>query len=163
MIKPLDNRYAEEVMALIQDAVVAMKNSGIEQWDEIYPSIKEIDEDIESESAFGFFNDGKLIAYIALNDKYSPEYDSANWITKGKSLIVHRLSVAPSQQGKGIAGKFMRFVEQYARDNDYNSIRLDAFMENPAALKLYDNLGYRKAGIICFRKGQFYCYEKEIG
>lgn len=89
-------------MALIQDAVVAMKNSGIEQWDEIYPSIKEIDEDIESESAFGFFNDGKLIAYIALNDKYSPEYDSANWITKGKSLIVHRLSVAPSQQGKAL-------------------------------------------------------------
>lgn len=150
-------------MRLIQNVVTTMKKAGIDQWDEIYPSINEIKEDIESKCAFGFFDNDNLTAYIALNDKYSPEYNFVDWKTTGKNLIVHRLSVDPPQQGKGIAKKCMLFAEQYARENDYNSIRLDAFTENRAALKLYESLEYDKAGIVYFRKGKFYCYEKEIG
>jgi ribosomal protein S18 acetylase RimI-like enzyme len=161
-IKLLDHNYTNEAMRLMQQVVAAMKRAGIEQWDEIYSSVNEINGDIGSGCAFGFFDNGKLAAYFVLNSEYSPEYDSADWKTKGRSLIVHRLSVDPLQQGKGIAKKCMLFAEQYAKENDYNSIRLDAFSKNPAALRLYESLEYRKAGVVYFRKGQFYCYEKEI-
>jgi len=133
-------------MRLVQDVVTAMKKEGINQWDEIYLSLDEIHKDIESDSAFGFLDNKRLIAYIAQNNEYSPEYNSVDWKTNGKSLIVHRLSVDPLQQGKGIAKKCMQFAEQYAKENDYNCIRLDAFSKNPVALKLYENLGYNNVG-----------------
>jgi hypothetical protein len=40
------------------------------------------------------------------------------------------------------------------------SIRLDAFTENRCALHLYDGNGYKTKGVVTFRKGNFYCYEK---
>jgi len=163
VIELLDHKHINEIMWLIQNVVTAMRQNGLDQWDEIYPSINEIEEDLESGCAFGFFDNDNLTAYFALNDKYSPEYNFVDWKTTGKNLIVHRLSVDPQQQGKGIAKKCMLFAEQYARENDYNSIRLDAFSENKIALRLYESLGYEKIGIVYFRKGKFYCYKKEIG
>ncbi len=56
----------------------------------------------------------------------------------------------------------MHFVEQYAEVHGYDVIRLDAFTRNPAAVRLYEGRGYRKAGIVSFRKGPFYCFEKRI-
>lgn len=40
--------------------------------------------------------------------------------------------------------------------------RLDAFTENPFALKLYDNLGYSRVGYADWRKGRFYLMEKYL-
>jgi len=54
----------------------------------------------------------------------------------------------------------MNFAEEYARSSGYSSIRLDAFLQNKAALKLYEKRGYENVGTVVFRKGVFNCYEK---
>lgn len=56
----------------------------------------------------------------------------------------------------------MEFAEEKAEREGYQAIRLDAFTGNPPALALYDHRGYRKAGTVLFRKGWFFCFEKEI-
>lgn len=162
MIITLDNSFCNEVIIIIKEAVAEMKNQGIEQWDEIYPSFEVIKDDIESKVAYGYFHEGELSAYMVLNEEYSSEYNLIDWSIGGKNLIIHRLTVKPSKQRMGIAKKCMLFAEQYAEEKGYNSIRLDAFLYNPAARKVYETLNYRKAGIINLRKGKFYCYEKEI-
>jgi ribosomal protein S18 acetylase RimI-like enzyme len=57
----------------------------------------------------------------------------------------------------------MDFAEKTAAVEGYDCMRLDAFTNNTAALILYENRGYRKAGVVRFRKGEFYCYEKSTG
>jgi len=42
------------------------------------------------------------------------------------------------------------------------SVRLDTFSENPAALRLYEKLGYKNTGRVNFRKGLFYLFEKSL-
>lgn len=162
MIKQLKLNRLNESIAIINNVKKKMAEQNILQWDEIYPTILDIEKDINNNQAFGFFEDDKLCAYIALNELYDPEYDALQWNVEGKALIVHRLSVDPTVQGKGIAKKLMLFAEEYAKDNGYKSVRLDAFPQNPAALKIYSTLMYTFIGTVTFRKGLFYCYEKRI-
>jgi hypothetical protein len=56
----------------------------------------------------------------------------------------------------------MLYAEQYAKENYYCSLRLDAFVKNSFANRLYTKMGYDKPGIIELRKGLFNCYEKII-
>jgi ribosomal protein S18 acetylase RimI-like enzyme len=79
-------------------------------------------------------------------------------------LIIHRLSVHPEFQGKGVAKEILKFIEACAFENNYSSIRLDAYSGNERALKLYENFGYKKAGQFMYPKRDlpFYCYEKNI-
>jgi RimJ/RimL family protein N-acetyltransferase len=56
----------------------------------------------------------------------------------------------------------MKFAESVAEKEGFDTIRLDAFSENPGAVALYERLGYRRAGTVNFRKGAFFCLEKQV-
>jgi GNAT superfamily N-acetyltransferase len=162
MIRQLSVENIEEAYLIIKDVISSMRKQGIDQWDELYPNKTVIMKDIFLNQAVGYFDGDKLLAYMALNDEYAPEYDSIKWNTTGSALIVHRLSVISAKQGNGIARNMMLYAEQYAMKNKYCSLRLDAFVNNSFANRLYMNMGYDKPGIIELRKGLFNCYEKRI-
>ena len=75
-------------------------------------------------------------------------------------MIVHRLCVNPQYQNIGIGTKTMMKIEDMVKKMGVNSIRLDAFTENPQALRLYEKLGYTTTGYADWRKGRFALMEK---
>ena len=80
--------------------------------------------------------------------------------------MTHRLAVAPSAQGRGVAGALMRQAEHEARALGLRVLRVDTNSENAATQRLFPKLGYRFAGEItlAFRPGlRFFCYEKWLG
>lgn len=159
----IDPQDINEVMGLIKEVIAEMENKEIAQWDELYPDYKTIAEDIHSEAMFGIFKDLELAGIVVLDKNQSPEYSSVEWeLADGNPLVMHRLCVRPKFQGQGIAKQLLKFSEQFAIDYSYTSIRLDAFSGNPSALYLYESNGYRKRGMVTFRKGDFNCYEKII-
>lgn len=152
-----------EVMSLIKEAIVEMENKNIYQWDEVYPDYNTVLADIQGGTMFGVFNYLELIGIVVLDKNQSPEYSSIKWESNNNSsLVMHRLCVRPKFQGQGVAKQLLRFSEQFGINNNYKSIILDAFSSNPSALNLYENNGYVKKGVVTFRKGDFYCYEKII-
>jgi GNAT superfamily N-acetyltransferase len=151
------------IMSLIRLAVAKMQRQGIFQWDEHYPNQEIIAEDIAADSLYKIQTGSDIAGIIVLNEQQSPEYASLTWRDgTGRPLCVHRVCIHPSYQRRGLARRLMLFVESYARKNNYSSIRLDTFSKNPFALRLYDSLEYQLAGILSFRTGDFYCYEKLI-
>lgn len=56
----------------------------------------------------------------------------------------------------------MLHAEEDALSMGFQAIRLDAFSENPFALKLYGNRGYSRAGYADRRKGRFYLMQKYL-
>ncbi|WP_210411551.1 GNAT family N-acetyltransferase [Oceanispirochaeta crateris] len=100
-----------------------------------------------------------------MNENQPSEYGQISWSThENKILVVHRLSVHPDSQGKGIARIFMNFIKTFAQKEKYLFIRLDAYSENIAALKLYERMGYQRLGqiFIPFKDSTFYCFNKII-
>ena len=66
----------------------------------------------------------------------------------------------PAFQNQGIAGWTLKHIEEQLTEWGIHAIRLDAFTENPYAIKLYEKMGYAKVGTVDFRKGRFYLMEK---
>jgi ribosomal protein S18 acetylase RimI-like enzyme len=148
--------------AIVRDATRCMDEQGIPQWDEIYPNKAILTKDIERQEMHVIDPDGRVAGFIVINETQSPEYAAVEWSYPGRALVVHRLTIDPAYQRRGLATRLMDFAEETAAIQGYNCIRLDAFTRNPASFTLYENRGYRKAGIVRFRKGKFFCYEKAI-
>ena len=162
-ISQLTQEQIPEIMQLIQDAIATMEQQGIPQWDEIYPGIKEITADVQHQTQYGLMI-GTMIAGIMTLDEHQPEqYQSISWnLDDPRPLVVHRFCVSPQCQGRGYSKIMMRFVEEFAIRNNYQSIRLDSFTQNPISCSLYRKLEFIERGIVTFRKGEFYCFEKEV-
>ena len=152
----------DSVIALVGDAIQDMEDNGIHQWDEVYPARNIFEEDITAEELYCVKLSQIIAGVVALNEYQPVEYSSIRWSDNGKPLIIHRLCIKPGFQGKGLAKLLMLFAENYAIEQHYTSIRLDAFTGNPNALGLYDSLHYLRKGLVEFRKRDFYCYEKVL-
>ena len=154
-----------DIMNLVVSCRDDLNAKKIYQWNENYPTWEIINEDILNNEAYGLFDNDKLVSIFALNTKEDPLYKTLNWSFKNeKALIIHRLAVLPSYQGKGIGKKVLKFAEEFCSKKNLKSIRLDAFSLNTAANNLYLNFGYTYVGKLTFR-GRIHhnnCYEKLI-
>jgi len=141
-------------------------DNGIFQWNEMYPSKEILQKDIELQQLWKLTENNTIIGIVVLTKIEDVEYKSVKWLTENRSnLYVHRLAVHPTYQGKGYAQKLMSFGENYAVNNNYNSIRLDTFSKNIRNQKFYKKRGYVKLESIFFpnqSKHPFYCYEKVL-
>ena len=152
-----------EIMSLIRAAVKKMIAGGLFQWDEHYPNIDIITDDVKARNLFKILENDRIAGVMVLNEQYPPEYDDLVWEDKGRRfLCVHRLCVHPDFQGRGYSKKLMRFAEEHAKKNGRSSIRLDTNTGNQKALALYDSLDYRRVGTVRFRMGHFQVFEKVL-
>lgn len=152
---------AAELLDLVRDCVAAMRAAGIEQWDEVYPNADSIARDIEAGTLDVLVEDDEIMACITLDQNMDPLWQGMDWTTNGEPPIaLHRLMVHPSRQGRGYAKLLMQHAESVARQRGCRSIRLDTFLNNPAAMSLYPRLGYRRTGTAMMRKGEFAGFEK---
>jgi ribosomal protein S18 acetylase RimI-like enzyme len=149
--------------ALVREATRQMDARGIAQWDELYPTREILAKDIERGEMHVIESEGGAAGIIVLNEHQEPEYAAVRWWFSGPALVVHRLAVHPAFQRRGLASRLMDFAEERAAALKYACVRLDAFTKNPAACSLYESRGYRKAGTVRFRKGEFFCFEKAMG
>lgn len=152
-----------EVSALFKEAIVNLQMNHIDQWDEYYPNNKTLIEDIEKQHMYVMTSDGKIVSAIVLNEEQNDDYDNMNWMNQtGKFAVFHRLCVHPDFQNRGIGRATVIYAEQHLADAGYESIRLDAFLNNLKSLRLYESLEYTLIGKTFYRKGEFGLYEKQL-
>lgn len=152
---------APALLQLVRACVAAMRAAGIEQWDEVYPDSGVIARDIEAGTLDVMCDEEQIVACITVDRNMDPLWKELDWRSEGDpAAVVHRLMVHPAQQGRGIAKTFMQHAEAVARNMGCRSIRLDSFLQNPAAMALYPRLGYRRTGTAMMRKGPFAGFEK---
>ncbi len=164
MIKKASKQDLDQLLTVVKSCGKNLIDQGIFQWNEEYPKREDLLEDIELQELWKLEDKNSIIGLIVLTENEDAEYQDVKWLTKNhKNLYIHRLAVDPKFQGKGYAQKLMDFAEKYARENGYNSIRLDTFSENKRNLKFYEQRNYVKLESIYFPKQSafpFYCYEK---
>lgn len=147
--------------ALTAECVAQMRAQGIEQWDEVYPDGPLIAQDIATGTLHVLDGPDGVIGCVTVDDRPDPLWQGLHWSADSKPFAaVHRLMVRPSCQGRGLARRLMSHAELNARGQGCRSIRLDTFTKNPAALALYEKLGYRLTGTALMRKGEFVGFEK---
>lgn len=92
---------------------------------------------------------GVLCASMILNHVQLDAYASISWEYPADPegvLVIHTLCVPPSQGGRGIGSRMVRFAEEEAARRGCDVLRLDTWEHNSPAANLYHRLGFRYAG-----------------
>lgn len=151
------------VLKITKNCAVEMDAMGIYQWNENYPNRNAFLNDINNNELLVFTKGSLVIGCIALCEKMDDAYKNVRWLIKdGKNLYIHRLAVDPQFQKKGIGKKLMDYAEDFAKKNNFISIRLDTFSKNKNNMKFYERRGYKKLDEVFFpnqSKFPFHCYE----
>ena len=153
------------IMIMYKSCVKGMIANGIDQWDDTYPDIDTINQDLEKQSYYVVEEKGEIIGGINIDQNQDKTYLDIDWEDKSDSfLVVHRLGVKEEFWNKKIGKDLMLFTEQLVTEKGLKSIRLDTYSGNPKAMEFYRRLGYRELGSINLKpnKNEYYCFEKII-
>ncbi|SDH48815.1 GNAT family N-acetyltransferase [Winogradskyella thalassocola] len=142
-----------------------LEHMEIFQWTDNYPTRSIIENDLNNGVLYTLKNNNIIIGAINISETQEVEYKSINWkFDNSKVLVIHRLVVNPKHQKLGYAKTLMDFAERFAMENNYSSIRLDAYSQNTRVIEFYKKRNYLIRGEVNFpeREDTFYCMEKEI-
>lgn len=137
----------------------------------VYPTEKTAQETLDAGELFVMEEDGRIVAAARINKVQVPAYAQADWEYRDapddRVMVMHTLVVEPAFAGKGCGTKFVKFYEDYSKEQGCPYLRIDTNERNTAARRLYKYLGYREAGIVpCVFNGiegvGLVCLEKKI-
>jgi ribosomal protein S18 acetylase RimI-like enzyme len=156
----------DRVKEIAEACAKNMIENNIFQWNDKYPSREIFKEDIKNKSLYVSKINQEVVGCIMFSFRKDDVYKTVNWITEDEyNLYIHRLAVDPIFQKRGIARKMMDFAEDFAKSNNYISVRLDTFSQNPRNNKFYKSRGYNKLDDVYFPRQSefpFHCYEKLV-
>ena len=153
----------EAIERLVHLAIATMEQHSIFQWDDLYPTKEDFQEDMDNGHLYVGLANGDIAVVYALNQSCDPEYENGDWqFEKEPFYVIHRLCVNPAFQNKGIAKATLRHIERQVAEMGVHVIRLDVFSQNPFAIRLYQSSGYAETGYADWRKGRFIFMEKRF-
>ncbi|ACU61882.1 GNAT family N-acetyltransferase [Chitinophaga pinensis] len=149
---------------ILQQAILRRKEDGSKQWQDGYPNPDVVRKDIEAGIGFVLTEDDTVVGYTAVLINDEPAYAGieGKWLTNEDFVVVHRVAIAQEQLGKGLSGKIMAFVEDYAIENQVYSVKADTNFDNPAMMKIFEKRGYIYCGEVYFRGSPRRAYEKVL-
>ena len=93
----------KQIMEIIKDAQGYLKELGIDQWQNQYPSEETILTDMHNGHGYVLLDEGNIIATVAISfdgePTYEPIYDGA-WLSNEDYAVIHRLAVGKDNKGK---------------------------------------------------------------
>lgn len=150
----------ESIMTIIEDAKNYLAQSGSDQWQSDYPNKETIFEDVLQGRGWVGLEDGQLLAYAALIDGHEPAYDKiydGKWEHNNhRYLTFHRLALADSARGQGLA---QTFLQGLIEGQDGPDFRCDTHEKNKAMQHILEKLGFHYCGKVVY-EGERLAYQK---
>jgi len=152
----------ETIWEILQQAILRRKNDGSSQWQDGYPNSDTVRVDIENEFGYLLEIDGEIAAYSALIFNNEPAYENieGKWLSDDDFFVVHRVAVSDQFLGKEIATKLFLEIENFAKQKQVFSIKVDTNFDNLAMLKILKKLNYTYCGEVYFRGSARKAFEK---
>ena len=127
-------------------------------WDEVYPGKFELDQDFFGRNLYVLTDDAVVLGAVSVVDP--PELTGENiWSTDSFAKIA-RVVVEESVSGQGYASYMLRELFFILKEREIESIRLSVSLGNPAALRLYQKLGFRFLKRKALYGGEYFLCEK---
>lgn len=147
---------------ILEDAIRRRKDDGSDQWQDGYPNLSVITDDINKKIAYVLTCSNDIVGYctILINDEPAYANIEGKWLSEGDYVVCHRLAISENYLGKGLAKKILKFIEEYALSNHIYSIKADTNFDNIGMLKTFEKLDYKYCGEVFLRGAPRKAYEK---
>lgn len=154
----------ESIMGIVRSAQQALCELGIDQWQDGYPRIEDINEDIRQGVGYIVTNGDYVLGYAAIVLAGEPAYEQIadKWQTNKRYVVVHRLCVDSSVRRQGIALQLMQHAAHLALRAGYSAFRIDTHKGNIRMLDMMQRLGFSHVGKIVYESGEREAYELNL-
>lgn len=145
----------KDILNIINQAKLYMKENGINQWNEDYPKIESLENDILNKNSYIVKDGDKIIGTFVLvfgNEKNYQKIEGS-WKTDMLYGTLHRVAVDNSFKGKGVAGFILEFAETMAREKNIFSLRIDTHKDNLSMRRFIKKSDFDFCGIIYVEDG----------
>jgi len=155
---------AEIIWQILQQAIERRRKDGSNQWQDGYPNLEVVKTDISLGKGYVLEIDNAIAAYAALVFNDEPAYKEiiGDWLTNDDFLVIHRVAVSDDFLGKGIAVLLFQKLEEFAKENQVFSIKVDTNFDNLAMLHILEKLDYQYCGEVYFRGSARKAFEKVL-
>lgn len=155
---------AEIIWQILQQAIERRRKDGSNQWQDGYPNLEVVKTDISLGKGYVLEIDNAIAAYAALVFNDEPAYNEiiGDWLTNDDFLVIHRVAVSDDFLGKGIAVLLFQKLEDFAKENQVFSIKVDTNVDNLAMLHILEKLDYQYCGEVYFRGSARKAFEKVL-
>jgi GNAT superfamily N-acetyltransferase len=152
------------IWKILQQAIARRKQDGSEQWQDGYPNVQSVQNDVEKGQGFVLTEGETIIGYSAILINDEPEYAKiiGEWLSNDDFVAVHRIALSENHLGKGLSKKILDFIEEFALNNNIYSVKADTNFDNIAMLKIFEKSGYKYCGKVYFRGGEREAFEKVL-
>lgn len=144
----------ERIYAIIRQAQHKRKEEGSDQWQDGYPNVQTITDDVEKGYGYVLEVDDQIIGYVAVIFDGDPAYPNieGQWLTEDRDYtVIHRLAVAQDVPYKGIGTTMMLAAESISTANGRYSIKVDTNHDNAPMLAVFEKLSYQYCGEVVLR------------
>lgn len=146
------------IMSIIHDAQAYLAQQNIDQWQNGYPNIPRIEQDIALQESYVLLDaQQNIIATTVLSTRPEPTYTiiEGQWITPADTVygVIHRLAIKASQRKQGLATLIVEQCEQRLLQQSIYSLRIDTHEDNKGMQRLLTNRGYTYCGVIYLANG----------
>lgn len=157
-----ENNDIPIIWKILQEAINRRKLEGSTQWQEGYPNLLTIEDDLHKGFGYVLDVDGKIAAYCAIIFEIEPAYENivGKWESSGNYAVVHRVAVGNDFAGYGIATQVFKEIEHVVKSHQIFSIKVDTNFDNLAMLRIFEKLQYRYCGKVYFRGSERLAFEK---
>jgi GNAT superfamily N-acetyltransferase len=154
----------DTIWNIIQQAIERRRQDGSNQWQQGYPNLDTVENDIAKGFGYVLTVDGEIAVYTALILNDEPAYSTIEgaWLSNGEFVVVHRVAIDEKFAGQGLAKKLFDHIEDFTREQEIQSIKVDTNYDNIAMLKILESKGYSYCGEVFLAGGMRKAFEKII-
>lgn len=172
MIRKAEEKDIREIVRNY-DAILTREEAGQVRigWQRgVYPTEQTAREALEKGTLYVYEDSGRIVAAAKIDQTQVPEYADCQWeydAPDDEIMVLHTLVADPGCPRKGYGKAFVRFYEDYARQQGCKYLRMDTNAINEVARGMYKKLGYKEPGIVsCVFNGiagvRLVCLEKKL-
>lgn len=164
MIRRATAEDKSKIMSIIRSAQQALRELGIDQWQDGYPTPESIDNDIADGVGYVACAGSEVVGYAAIIESGEPAYQQLDneWLYGSDYVVVHRICVDGNQRRKGVALELMSHTAKIGRSISHNAFRIDTHRGNIRMLALLQKLNFREVGTIHYTSGERVAYELDL-
>jgi len=162
--RPAKSSEASDIWQILKDAIQRRKEDGSNQWQDGYPNMDVVKNDIERKIGFVLTQNDNIIGYTAVIINDEPDYINieGKWLTNQDFIVYHRVAISKKFLAKGMAKKMMKLIEEYALSKNIYSLKADTNHDNIPMLKIFEKMGYSFCGTVHIRQSPRKAYEKVL-
>jgi predicted GNAT family N-acyltransferase len=141
----------DSIMKIIKQAQYYFKEKGINQWQNNYPNVEVISNDVAEKNSYVLLQNNEVVATAVVSFNGERTYESiyeGEWISNKEYAVVHRIAVDNNYKGLGLSSQIIKNVEELCIEKGVFSIKVDTHEQNLSMQKLLRKNKFEYCGII---------------